>query len=451
MLKRFAIVTAVIFGTGGAATADTLNEALLAGLQKSDSLTAARHGYVAAKQSLITAQAGNNLTGTVSVTGSHTESDKKNQSGGFQSSQSFSSRVAVSKQLYDSGEADARVMSAEHALLATRASYRAQEQGVMLAIVDAYLSLLTAADARALQEENVARLKAQTQATKIRLDAGTTTATRLAEAEARLARAQSNLIAATTDEDTAKETYQSLTGLSGNGLLLPSQTFTLPQSLKEAEDEALSHHPDILSAKANERSMRAQFDILSRQVLPKLKFNLSATDSYAKGKMNDKFDLKGELVLSSPFLVTDGSRAKGKEVYAKLEQSKYRLYDATRTVSLNARSSLRSLKSSLSQKQAVEAELKAAILVADGIRAEVEFGQKIFLDQLDAEQSVSDAKVRLLRAEQAIMIGRYRLLAALGKLDTKAVGLDGLVERLEDMPDAKDVFTGFLPIADLPE
>ena len=451
MLYRFAIATALIIGSFASAQAETLNEALLAGLQKSDSLTAARHGFVASKQSMITARAGNDLTGTVSVTSSHTESDKRHKSGGFASSQSFSSRVAISKQLYDSGEAEARVMSAELALLSSRAAYRAQEQGVMLSIVEAYLNLLTSADARALQQENVARLQAQTNATKVRLDAGTTTATRLAEAEARLARAQSNLIGAMTNEETAQETYQSLTGLSGAGLSLPTQKFTLPQSLSDAEDEALAHHPDIHAAKANERSMRAQFDILSRQVLPKLKFNLSATESYGKGTMNDKLDLKGELVLSSPFLVTDGSRAKGKELFAKLEQSKFRLYDATRRISLNARSSLRSLKSSLAQKQAVEAELKAAILVAEGIEAEVEFGQKIFLDQLDAEQSVSDAKVRLLQSEQAIMIGRYRLLAALGKLDARAVGLNGLIEDLDDMPDAKDVFTGILPIADLPE
>ena len=99
----------------------------------------------------------------------------------------------------------------------------------------------------------------------------------------------------------------------------------------------------------------------------------------------------------------------------------------------------------------MESELDAALLVAEGISAEVEFGQKIFLDQLDAEQSVSDAKLRLLQAKREIMFNHYRLLAAVGMLDDSAVGLDGLLPSLDDEPEARDVFTGFLPIADLPE
>ena len=118
---------------------------------------------------------------------------------------------------------------------------------------------------------------------------------------------------------------------------------------------------------------------------------------------------------------------------------------------MNARSSLRSLKAALSQKEAVQAELDAAILVADGIRAEVEFGQKIFLDQLDAEQSVSDVKLRMLQTNRDIMSNRFRVLAAVGMLDGDAVGLSGQLINLDDTPELPDVFTGFLPLADLPK
>ena len=90
-------------------------------------------------------------------------------------------------------------------------------------------------------------------------------------------------------------------------------------------------------------------------------------------------------------------------------------------------------------------------MVAQGIKAEVEYGQKIFLDQLDAEQSVSDAKLRLLQSQREIMVNHYRLLAAIGMLDDAAVSLDGQLMSLDDMPEARDVFKGFLPLADLPE
>lgn len=451
MKKHIGITVALMIGLSASAQANSLQDSLLAGIEKSDNLMAARQGFLAAYQGTGIAAAGNDLTGNVTVTGAQTESDNKHRSGGFASSQSYSTRIAITKQLYDSGEIDARLMVAEYGIASSRASYRAQEQGVILSIIDAYLGLLTAVQARDLQEENVARLTAQTSATKVRLDAGTTTATRLAEAEARLARAQSNLISAQSQEQTALETYQSLTGLSGDGLSLPELTGVIPATLQDAEALAIANHPDMHVAKANLASARAQFDVLARQVLPKVNFTLSATDSAAKGTMNDKLDIKGEIKLTSPFLVTNGSRAKGKETYANLERAKFRSAETQRKVTLDARSSLRALRASLAQKQAVQAEVDAALLVAEGIAAEVEFGQKIVLDQLDAEQSVSDAKLRMLQTQREIMINHYRLLAAIGMLNDAAVGLDGLLVGLDESGDVPDVFTGYLPLADLPK
>ena len=451
MLKRTLIMASCIAGLSFSASAESLDEALVAGLNKSETLMAAQQAFLSAKQSLQLAVSANDLSGTATVKGSHTESDKKSTSGGFQSSGSFSASVGISKRLYDSGEGEARTASADFALAAQRARYRAQEQAVILSVAEAYLNLVTAREALALQEENVARLEAQTQATEIRLQAGTTTATRLAEANARLARAQSNLIAAQTRELTAAESYQSLTGLAGDELSLPDLTMDVPSDLGDAEQMALANHPDVEVATLDVKAARADFDILAKQVLPKVNFSLSATDSQGKGTMNDKLDIKGELVFTSPILVTPASRAKGKQASAAIERAKYQLSDAQRRVALNARSSWRTLRSTIAQRSATEAELVAAELVAEGIRTEVEFGQKIFLDQLDAEQSVSDAKVRMVEVKQAIMLNHYRLLSALGELDLDAFGLASQAKSLDDLADPADVFTGFLPVADAPQ
>ena len=451
MLKRTLIMASCIAGLSFSASAESLDEALVAGLNKSETLMAAQQAFLSAKQSLQLAVSANDLSGTATVKGSHTESDKKSTSGGFQSSGSFSASVGISKRLYDSGEGEARTASADFALAAQRARYRAQEQAVILSVAEAYLNLVTAREALALQEENVARLEAQTQATEIRLQAGTTTATRLAEANARLARAQSNLIAAQTRELTAAESYQSLTGLAGDELSLPDLTMDVPSDLGDAEQMALANHPDVEVATLDVKAARADFDILAKQVLPKVNFSLSATDSQGKGTMNDKLDIKGELVFTSPILVTPASRAKGKQASAAIERAKYQLSDAQRRVALNARSSWRTLRSTIAQRSATEAELVAAELVAEGIRTEVEFGQKIFLDQLDAEQSVSDAKVRMVEVKQAIMLNHYHLLSALGELDLDAFGLASQAKSLDDLADPADVFTSFLPVADAPQ
>ena len=79
------------------------------------------------------------------------------------------------------------------------------------------------------------------------------------------------------------------------------------------------------------------------------------------------------------------------------------------------RKNFRSLETARSQVTAVQAEVEASRLVADGIRNEFEFGQKTSLDVQDAEQDVNDAELRLVSAQHDLLLSAYRLQAALGR------------------------------------
>ena len=80
-------------------------------------------------------------------------------------------------------------------------------------MISAHLDVLSAQKAFDIRDANERRLFAHTEAARIRLEAGTSTPTRLAEAKARLARAQSDKILAKSELQSAVEAYQSLTGL----------------------------------------------------------------------------------------------------------------------------------------------------------------------------------------------------------------------------------------------
>ena len=153
------------------------------------------------------------------------------------------------------------------------------------------------------------RLQAHTEAARIRLDAGTSTPTRLAEAEARLARAQSDKIVAEADLQTAFEAYQSLTGLDVQSLSGFDGPAVLPQSMADAEEQANAEHPSVIAAVLGERSSGLQFKILQQSVLPKVDFSVSATQTDRKGIAMDKSEVTTQLQLSTPFLVTEGTRS----------------------------------------------------------------------------------------------------------------------------------------------
>ena len=79
--------------------------------------------------------------------------------------------------------------SARYGLDSARASYQSSEQQVILTILTAHLNVITAQKAYVIRSNNTKRLTAHTEAENIKLEAGTSTPTRLAEAEARLASA----------------------------------------------------------------------------------------------------------------------------------------------------------------------------------------------------------------------------------------------------------------------
>ena len=415
-------------------------DSLRAGLMASEVLEAERQAFVVARQAIATSNAKNNLTGNFALSGSHLQTDEKDSAGGFTSSNKRVGAVTLKKQLYDFGEADSRMEAARYGMDSARASYMGAEQQVILDILSAHLKVITAQKAFDIRTANRERLDAQTQAENIKLDAGTSTPTRLAEAEARLARAVSDQILAEAELISAQEAYNSLTHNSlannslgnsslgnnssdslGNFRLLPLNLdkVTLPASLQDAEQMAIREHPSILAGLALEKQAAMEFQILKTSLLPKVNLSLSAVQNDQKGTSMDKDEVTTKLEFSTPFLVTEGSRAADRRAMAGLNQMRAQLAETRRVVGLAARKAYRDYQAAQGQLGSVEAEIRAARLVASGTASEVEYGLKTFLDLLDAEQLLSDTELRLVQTQEAIVLNGYRLLQATGQLSVE--------------------------------
>ena len=410
-------------------------DSLRAGLMANEVLEAERQAFVVARQAIATSNAKNNLTGNFALSGSHLQTDEKDSAGGFTSSNKRVGAVTLKKQLYDFGEADSRMEAARYGMDSARASYMGAEQQVILDILSAHLKVITAQKAFDIRTANRERLDAQTQAENIKLDAGTSTPTRLAEAEARLARAVSDQILAEAELISAQEAYHSLTHNSsannslannsseslGNFRLLPLNLdkVTLPASLQDAEQMAIREHPSILAGLALEKQAAMEFQILKTSLLPKVNLSLSAVQNDQKGTSMDKDEVTTKLEFSTPFLVTEGSRAADRRAMAGLNQMRAQLAETRRVVGLAARKAYRDYQAAQGQLGSVEAEIRAARLVASGTASEVEYGLKTFLDLLDAEQLLSDTELRLVQTQEAIVLNGYRLLQATGQLSVE--------------------------------
>ena len=185
-----ALGVALVTASANAALADTLDDALRASLQTSSEIAAARQGWLAARENIETKTSTSDLKTTLSVTGNQTHTHTPS-SNGYKQSQYGSGSITMAKNLYDGGQTSANMKLAEIQLDEATANYLATEQNVILTCIEAYLNVLKSRRDVDLNESNLKRLQAHVNAARIRVEAGAATPTRLAEAEARHARAKS--------------------------------------------------------------------------------------------------------------------------------------------------------------------------------------------------------------------------------------------------------------------
>ena len=450
---RQTVKAAVFIGcmemTSSPALAISLDEALRASLENSSALAAARQSWLATREAIGTNTSTTDLKARLNATGSVGQIDSK-AGRGFTESQYLSSGVTLSKNLYDGGQTKENTRLAEINLQQASAIYAKTEQGVILGTIEAYLHVLKAGREVKLHARNLTRLKAHVTAAKIRVDAGAATPTRLAEARARYARAQSDSILAKTGLTNAEDSFRSLTGKDARDFVEPSITGNLPIDILDAETKAHEGHPDILAAIAAERAADQEFNTLQAAVRPTLAFSLSANTKTGTGTALDRDEYATQLVFSSPLLSTNATSSSSRRIAASFKQAKLNRAEATRKTEIAARKAFRNWQSKGIRVDAVTSEIEAFRLVAKGIASEAQFGQKTTLDLLDAEKDVNDAELSLVSAEHSQLLAAFRLKAAIGNLTAEQMGIGDVFGQLADMPPTQSPFYNSFPFSRKP-
>jgi outer membrane protein len=437
----------LLFTTVSPASATSLDTALRAALGNSLTLQSSRQDWLAAHEDIGTAVSTSEWRTSGTVTGTQTKKDAANASkSGYLDSQSASATVSLSRNLYDGGQTKENTELRQIQANMAEAKYRVAEQQVLIQAIDAYLAVVKTRKEVDLNEANVGRLEEHVTAARVRLEAGASTQTALAQAESRLSRARTTLIAALTAMRNAEDAFLTQTGIEAgevSGDIDPG--FLLP-TLLEADESARQNNPSVAVARLSVDIAKQQFNALIASVRPSLAFSLKATESMAEGKASDKTELAAQLQLSTPLMPTLSIRAKSRGLAASLEAARLRRDDTLRQVSLDVRNAFRNLETARAQLGAVQSELKALRLVAEGINNEFQFGQKTTLDLLDAEQDVNDAEMRRVNADHAVLMASFRLRAASGTLSARSFGLDDVYGPLDQMEPIQPRFKRWVPL-----
>ena len=244
----------------------------------------------------------------------------------------------------------------------------------------------------------------------------------MAESEARLARANSQLIEANLDLKNSIQQFITYVGEAPFELKIPSEVINVPKDEESALARAEKSSLNIALAKLNISINKAQYDALISSVMPNISTSLSGsiTDSTRNGP-NEGVTLS--LSIRSPIFYTPATSSKNRELIALAKALNYNLNEAIKLTKLNVKVKLSKLTSKKSIILAVEEELNSAKIAAEATFKENQFGAKTILDVLDSDVNVLNSEISLWRAKCDLIRSSFEVLAEIGELNTESLGL----------------------------
>lgn len=411
-----------------AAHADTLEDALAAAYRNNPNLEDARLAVRSARENSTQAYAGYlpqvGVTTTYGIRQGETET-----MGIFGPATSdydlepTTANVQLQQQLYTGGRRDGQVRVARAGVEGARHGLRATEQDVLLAAVDAYVSVQRDERIVRLRTEHVDALTRQLAGARRRLEVGEVSRTDVAQAQTRLSGARAALARAEADLSNARARYELVVG-EPPGALEAITAPDVPATLDTAIGEAEARHPEILRAMAERRGAQAQIEVERSALRPQLSIlgrYETAQESSTPTDRNEGASAVAQL--SVPLFEGGFARSRMRQGQINVGRAEARTEARRRQIVANVISSWNNLNAGRDIVTAAQEQVAAADQAVEGAERERGLGLRSTLDVLNAEEERRNAQVALVRAEAEATFAAFALLASTGALTVNTLGI----------------------------
>ncbi|MEL6060820.1 MULTISPECIES: TolC family outer membrane protein [unclassified Methylobacterium] len=333
--------------------------------------------------------------------------------------------LTVTQTLFNGFQTDNLTRRAESNVYSQRETLRFTELTVLYNAVQAYMNVLSNTATLELNRNNVEVLEEQLRQTRDRFNVGEVTRTDVAQAEARLAGARSQVSSAESALRTSIGVYRQNIGVEPRQLApgRPLDRF-VPASLDAAIAIGLREHPQVVSAIHAVDAAEAQVKVLEGQLAPNLSLQGSLSQVYDQTGPNQAY-----------FVGFVGGRLnipiyEGGQTYAQIRQAKETV-GQTRIQVDQVRDQIRAqivdfwgrLEAAKAQVIAAQAQVQANEVALNGVREEARVGQRTTLDVLNAQQELLNSRVNLIVAQRDRVIYSYGVVQATGQLTARFTAL----------------------------
>ncbi len=333
--------------------------------------------------------------------------------------------LTVNQTLFNGFQTDNNVRRAESAVYSQRETLRFTELTTLYNAVQAYMNVLSNTATLELNRNNVEVLEEQLRQTRDRFNVGEVTRTDVAQAEARLAGARSQVASAESALRTTIGIYRQNIGVEPRSLApgRPLDRF-VPATLDAAVAIGLQEHPQIISAIHALDAGEAQVKVLEGQLAPQVSVQGSIAQRYDSALPGDA-GVQASVIGRLTIPIYEGG-----QVYAQVRQQKelvgqYRIQvdqirDQVRASVVDFWGRLEAAKA---QVIAAQAQVQANEVALNGVREEARVGQRTTLDVLNAQQELLNSRVNLIVAQRDRVIYSYGVVQAMGQLTARFTNL----------------------------
>jgi adhesin transport system outer membrane protein len=344
-----------------------------------------------------------------------TRSESNGASGTWNRSEA---QIKLSQMLWDGHAVQSEVE--RQSARANSATYRVEESAEFLALgaTEAHLEVLRHQEILRLNEANLeAHRRILRQVEELERGGGgdiadvQQTLSRLAEAEASLARARGALA-------DAAASYQQIVGEPPQRLTLdPLPAADLPAAADAAALAASVESPTVRIAASDVDVAAAELRGTRANYYPRFDLELTgAAGNDLAGQDDSSYDASALLVLRYNLFRGGADIAREREAFHRVNEARSALEQARRRAEEEARLSFSALETAQARTVALRAKAEAQRRTRDAYAQQFEVGQRDLLDVLDAENELFLARVGLVTAEYTERFAVYRLLAVVGDL-----------------------------------
>lgn len=431
MIRQFVLgsaVLAIVFASP--ASAETLQEALRQAYKSNPTITGARAQQRAIDENVPLARA--NGLPSASVDTTYTENLKVGSNSYLEPRRQVTIQPQITVPLYSGGAVSNAIKAAKKRVAAGSANLRETESGLFTQVVAAYMDVIRDEAVVGLNEQNVHVLEVNLKATNDRFQVGDLTRTDVAQSQARLAQARSDLENARSGLIASRENYIRLVGTPPGKLEQPPALPTMPRGSDEAVTIALSDNPSLLAAKQNTAASRYDVRTARAARLPTISLfgsgeyynDLHSLQAVGLGSADQSGkSAQAGVRLTIPLFQGGRPAAQVRQAQAYESQAIEQATATERQIISDARSDYAAWQAAAQVIKSSEAAVSANRLSLQGVRAENSVGNRTILDILNAEQELLNSQVDLVTAERNSYVAGFALLAAMGHAEAKDLGL----------------------------